>query len=97
LRKSLERSFNRLLQSPTDLGLLKRLTDLIELVRTLPFDVNLWKVQNVYYQLLQTVYPVLRAGNEDEARAWTAQFEQLGELLSFAVEEAVPAEAPVAA
>src|SRR5438067_3744612 len=97
LRKSLERSFNRLLQAPTDLGLLRKLTDTIELVRSLPFDVNLWKVQNVYYQLLQTVYPVLRTGNEDEARAWTVQFEQLGELLSFAVEEAVPAETPVAA
>ena len=94
LRKTLDRSFTRLLEAPSDLGLLHRLTRLVELVRTLPFEVSLWKVQNIYYQLLQSVYPIMRVGEEDEARAWTSQFEQLGELLSFSMQaltETVPA------
>jgi alpha-amylase/alpha-mannosidase (GH57 family) len=102
LRHALERSFGRLLEAPTDLDLLTRLTGVIEIVRNLPFEVNLWKVQNVYYELLQNVYPALAIanpatdeafeGNEgaviEESSVWTAQFHRLGELLGFAVHDA---------
>jgi hypothetical protein len=105
LRRALDRSFDRLLQAPTDLDLLMRLTSVIEIVRALPFDVNLWKVQNVYYELLQNVYPAFaaqppkdlsataEAGENlwsDESAAWTAHFERLGDLLGFAMREAAP-------
>ena len=83
LRKSLDRNFQRLAEAPMDLGLLARLAESVELARSLPFEVSLWRVQNIYYQLLQSVYPGLRAAKEEEAEAWTAEFEQLGELLSF--------------
>ena len=29
----------------------------MNLVRMLPFEVNLWKAQNVYYALLRTLFP----------------------------------------
>ncbi|MBV8206560.1 MAG: DUF3536 domain-containing protein [Acidobacteria bacterium] len=99
LRKALDRNFDRLLEAPTDLGLLIRLTGIIEAVRKLPFEVNLWKVQNAYYELLRNVYPALAAkpaapaGGEgawgDESAEWMAQFEHLGRLLGFALPEAV--------
>jgi alpha-amylase/alpha-mannosidase (GH57 family) len=105
LRRALDRSFDRLLQAPTDLGLLMRLTSVIEIVHALPFEVNLWKVQNVYYELLQNVYPAVAVAPpnqlpataeatenlwSDEAAAWTSHFERLGELLGFAMQEAAP-------
>ena len=105
IRRVLDRSFDRLLQAPTDLGLLMRLTSVIEIVHALPFEVNLWKVQNVYYELLQNVYPAVAVAPpnqlpataeatenlwSDEAAAWTSHFERLGELLGFAMQEAAP-------
>jgi alpha-amylase/alpha-mannosidase (GH57 family) len=83
LRKTLDRNFTRLQEAPGDLALLSRLTSMVEMARSLPFEVSLWKAQNIFYQLLQSVYPTLREAQEEEARAWTAEFERLGELLLF--------------
>ncbi len=38
---------------------LQRFNAAVGLVRTLPFEVNLAPVQNVFYQLLQNVYPAV--------------------------------------
>lgn len=89
LRGSLERMVERLFASPKELGLLKRLNEAVGMLRSLPFQVNLWKVQNVFYDLAQTVYPELREkahqGDED-AREWVACFTLLGGKLSVRVE-----------
>jgi alpha-amylase/alpha-mannosidase (GH57 family) len=59
---------------------LEQFAQLVELAKWLPFEVGLHKAQNVYYDLLQQVYPERRreadAGN-DEARRWTERFESL--------------------
>jgi hypothetical protein len=86
-KKSLDRQFASLLEAPTDLGLLNKLVALVAMARSLPFEVNLWRVQNVFHHLLRNVYPTMRALDEEEARAWTTKFEQLGENLSFQTAE----------
>jgi alpha-amylase/alpha-mannosidase (GH57 family) len=91
LRKRLDRAFATLQDAPQDLGLLARVTTLIEMVRKLPFTVNLWRVQNIYYQLLQGVYPGMRTLDGEEGRIWTQRFERLGELLNFEMPAAVTA------
>ena len=58
------------------------------LIQTLPFEVNLRKVQNSFYTLLQQVYPGFqeRAKKEKKARAWVRVFRSLGEKLMVQVE-----------
>jgi alpha-amylase/alpha-mannosidase (GH57 family) len=60
---------------------------LIELSPALPFPVKLWSVQNVYGRLKKTTARLVRdraAGDDPTAAAWAADFEALGERLSFA-------------
>ena len=89
LRGSLQRMVERLFASPTELCLLKKVNEAVGMLRSLPFQVNLWKVQNVFYDLLQSIYPELRekANKGDEkARKWVGHFRALGEKLSVRVE-----------
>ena len=63
--------------------LLQRLNQAVDLVRSLPFEVDLAHVQNVYYQLLQHVYPVVAAEGTDDAKQWITDFTALGQKLGF--------------
>jgi hypothetical protein len=56
-----------------NLALLRQLESAVGLVRSMPFDVSLWTVQNICYDLLQSVYPEekLNAARGDEnAQQW---------------------------
>ena len=89
LRRSLERMVDRLATSPTELDSLNNLDGAVHILRSLPFRVNLWKVQNVFYDLLQTVYPGWRERadqGDEKARTWIRHFSILGERLSVRVE-----------
>lgn len=57
LEQTLERMGERLRAEPMDHSLIGHLDAVIGLVSSLPFEVDLWKVQNIYYRLLQTIYP----------------------------------------
>jgi alpha-amylase/alpha-mannosidase (GH57 family) len=84
LQQTLEKMAERLREEPGDYALLAHLDEAVGLVRALPFDVDLGKVQNVYYGLLQKVYPesAKRAAREDGGdRAWTERFNALGDKL----------------
>ncbi len=86
-RHNLERMTERLSEEPTEAAL-RRLDTAASLVHTLPFRVDLWKVQNVHYRLFETVYPKKRAQSErgDElAQAWVNCFEALGRKLGIKV------------
>lgn len=94
LRERLEAASDALAASPTDLKLLSELDDTMKLVRMLPFEVNLWKAQNVYYVLLRTLYLRQLERNDDEARRWVEIFRGLGEKLRIAVTTQSPASPP---
>jgi hypothetical protein len=70
------------------LPLLRELDSLVGLIVKLPFEVNLRKVQDIYYALLQSTYPEFRerAGKEKKARSWAKTFRSLGEKLMVRVE-----------
>ncbi len=67
--------------------LLHRFNLAVDLVRSLPFEVDLARVQNVYYQLLQHVLPLVAAESTADSRAWLAEFAALGEKLGFCVDQ----------
>ena len=77
-----------------DVARLEELEAVVDLGRQLPFEVDFWKVQNAYYELLRTLLPGRQreadAGFED-ARRWVERFLALGKKLSVKVSEAPPA------
>jgi hypothetical protein len=95
LRKRMNSDMQALVDTPRDLERLRRIEAAVRFARTLPFEVDLWKVQNLYWGLLQTVYPALRDSTAPEAREWTQRFAILGEALRVRMEH-VPQELPVA-
>jgi alpha-amylase/alpha-mannosidase (GH57 family) len=89
LRKTLERLGERLSEEPGDLELLWKLERGVGLARSLPFEVVLWRVQNLYYNLALTVYPQYREKaslGDEEAQAWLGHFKNLGGNLMVATD-----------
>ena len=90
LRHSLERMIQRLQAGPAELESLERLEAAVDLARSLPFEVDLWEVQNRYYQMLQQVRPEFQARDDDASRNWLAHFDRLGEKLCILVPAPLP-------
>ena len=87
LRQKLERLAEEYAGTPQDIDLLERMVAGVTLVYTLPFDVNLRKVQNIQYDIVQRVYPVHRqkaARGEASAARWVEYADALnGKLLIY--------------
>jgi len=89
MRGSLERMAERFIASPTELELLEKLHEGVGTLPSLPFQVNLWRVQNMCYDLLETVYPEFKARadqGDEKARQWLDHFIPLSQKLSLRVE-----------
>jgi len=86
LKSHMDRVSDRFLKAPQDMEVFKLFDDAAELARSLPFGVNLWKPQNIYYEMISATYPEMQRsasqGNE-EAGAWVEKFPALGEKLGF--------------
>src|SRR5437660_2359729 len=85
----MERKLNVLMQQfqrrPQNLGLLRKILSLLELLKDLPFAVNLWKVENLYYQTSKATYPELMSSGAVPAE-WSNDFLKLGHALRIRVE-----------
>jgi hypothetical protein len=95
VQHAVERLAEALRADPADLGRLEDLESLVRLARTLPFEVDFWKVQNAYYQMLLRTLPPRRREAEDgseEARKWVERFLDLGKSLRMKVDDAGTAE-----
>jgi len=88
LRHGLENLALKCQREPQNAEVLEHLDAAVGLINELPFEVNLWKVQNIYYEMLQTVYPQWRRGPKPErrqAKVCIKHFKNLGEKLSVRV------------
>lgn len=86
LEQTMEEMARQFLRQSQDLSRIAYLDNVIGMIHELPFGVNLWKIQNIYYQLLQTVYPEFRqrADRGDAGAAdWVEQFNALGDKLKI--------------
>lgn len=73
-------------QAPEDTAKLQGLVDAVALAGSMPFAVDLWQTQNQYYEVLNNTRPEYqqRADSGDEAaKAWLADFHNLGEQLQI--------------
>ena len=90
LAYAMERKLDLLMQQlhrrPKNLGLLRKVLSLIDLLRDLPFTVNLWKVENLYFEMSRTKYPEFAAGGT-VPNEWLQDFLELGRKLRIRVEE----------
>jgi hypothetical protein len=89
LRNNLECLISKSGLLAEEVAALKNFSSAIRLAQTLPFAVNLYRIQNGYYDLLQHHYPKMKAAAEKgdkNANAWTEEFRALGSLLSVKVD-----------
>ena len=84
IRKRLESMMNRLLTVPSDIRLLGEIEALVRILNTLPFELNLRRIQNIYYAILQSHYPEClekASQKNEEALTWIGLFKSLGDIL----------------
>jgi len=88
VRQKLDRLAAWMREEPTSLDRLQILDQAVSLVRILPFEVSLWKAQNVFYGILQSLYDRFQSEaslGDEFARNWLEQFRLLGGKLSVLV------------
>lgn len=84
LRRRLEQTERQLLDDPANFTRLEQFHRELMLIPCMPFEINLWEIQNNYWGLVQTImhefkYKAMR-GDED-ARRWLDIFRKVGDLL----------------
>jgi alpha-amylase/alpha-mannosidase (GH57 family) len=89
-RKGFEGLAQDLLEFPQDMESLERLNTAAELIQSLPFEINLRRIQNICYDILQRVYPAMRRqaeAGDDESGQWVRVFRDLAGKLLIKVSE----------
>lgn len=87
LSETLERLIERIgPETPADeLG---RVQQIVKLAQDLPFDVDVWRVHDMFFRLMKSIRPpaVERAGaGESDSEQWVAAFDDLGAMLRIRV------------
>jgi hypothetical protein len=95
VKNRMEQFIEAVALDPSQVERMRILEQFAALVMPLPLGLNLWKVQNTYWELLQKTLPEFkaRAPGSEADQAWVEQFLSLGERLGFAVQhlrEAAP-------
>ena len=88
LQWTLERMMARLVTTPEDIDFLKELLAAAEMLHLLPFPVDLWKVQNLYHEMLRSIYPEFQTRGQQgdkAAQEWLSRFVSLGQQLSMRI------------
>ena len=89
LAKNAERIALQFRAAPSELSRLQSLEALVGMGQRLPFPVHFREIQNLLYDMVQTVYPEFRqqaSGGNGNAEAWVRHFTGLGEKLSIRME-----------
>jgi alpha-amylase/alpha-mannosidase (GH57 family) len=78
---TLEKMTAALAAAPADIDRLSSVLATVSLTRDLPFPVDLWKVQNIFWDIKNDAYPQLKVKKE-----WAESFITLGRLLNIKVD-----------
>lgn len=65
------------------LEILERAVSLARTISELPFDLNLWQAQNIWYEILNDSDDSLAALSDEDRARWDKSFNELGACLSF--------------
>jgi len=90
LRQSLELIADSFFKQPLDFSALEKQESAVNLLKILPFDIHLRKVQTIFNTIMTDTYPEIKnkaqQGDEEAAR-WVEHFITMGRNLSFYIEE----------
>ncbi|MEN6616773.1 MAG: DUF3536 domain-containing protein [Syntrophorhabdus sp.] len=86
LRHRLEKEMLALEQDPVNAALMNRICETMGIARQVPVTLNLWDVQNIYYGMINNVYPDMFSKIPEVKSGetgWMDSFRALGETLDF--------------
>ena len=81
--------------SSGSLEMLDRALALVRILVELPFEINLWQAQNIWYEILRASSNSLTALSADDRPRWEKNFKELGSCLSIDC-DAISAQDPAA-
>ena len=87
---SLTRLLRRLQERPHEPELLERANILAAIFPLMPFPVDYWHAQNIYYAILKKEFPAMAAKDDPASRRWIERFLKLGERLQISVPALAP-------
>jgi alpha-amylase/alpha-mannosidase (GH57 family) len=79
----MKRAMVELQMSAGSLEMLERALILAKALVELPFELNLWQAQNIWYEILRTSSYALTAQIADDRPRWDKEFNELGKCLSI--------------
>ena len=79
----MKRAMVELQLSAGSLEMLDRALTLARILLELPFELNLWQAQNIWYEILRTSDYALTALADDDRARWDKDFSELGGCLSI--------------
>jgi Domain of unknown function (DUF3536) len=79
----MKRAMVELQMSAGSLEMLERALTMAHTLTELPFDLNLWQAQNIWYEILRSSSYALTSHNADERPHWDKDFNDLGKCLSI--------------
>ena len=82
----MKRAMVELQMSSGSLEMLDRALALARILTELPFDLNLWQAQNIWYEILRTSGYALTALTKEDRPRWERDFNELGRCLTFDTE-----------
>ncbi len=86
LRATIEKVAQKSCDNPEDLLSLRTFAAAVRLALELPFTVNFYRTQNIYYNVIRTRYPKLKTAAEKgdrDAGIWADEFRDLAAMLSI--------------
>ena len=91
LKVNIERLAQQALEQGEDFSCMERLNKAAKLVRTLPFEINLWQIQNICYKILHTKWPDFKAKaglGDKQAQEWIRNCTEVSENFKLRVPQA---------
>jgi hypothetical protein len=79
----MKRAMVELQMSSGSLKMLERALTLARTITVLPFELNLWQAQNIWYEILRTSSYGLSALGQEELPRWEKDFNELGACLTI--------------
>ena len=93
VRRSLEKQMETLCADPFDLNLLLDIQQRLEVLKSLPVEIDYWQAQNSFYKISKTAYQEMSLNADsksDDAERRMNAFRYLGEMLFFNVGSVLP-------
>jgi alpha-amylase/alpha-mannosidase (GH57 family) len=91
----MKRAMLELQMSSGSMDILERTLNLARVLTELPFELNLWQAQNLWYEILRSSTYSLTAHDVEDRPSWNRDFNELGCCLSIAC-DVIKAEEPTA-